>query len=187
MVSNSDTLNANKVSEKVSEFDTIIYKEEDKTSSVVKEEEEGAAPSPAPIEKRITSQPESKKPEPKTEGGRAPSVHADDAQLTTADACSLLANPHIFKSACLNINRDYTGIDFEHYRQEMLFDSREKKLELLPYEWRKRLRNWLTNAKGSRNGLIMAAIPGQTQADPRAMKPLATTSSASPTKKNKWS
>ncbi|TGE07731.1 hypothetical protein [Hymenobacter fodinae] len=42
MVSKTDTLKANKVSEKVSISDTILYKEEDKTSSVVEDKDQCA-------------------------------------------------------------------------------------------------------------------------------------------------
>jgi hypothetical protein len=95
--------------------------------------------------------------------------------------------PAVFQAACLDLNPAYAGLDFEHYRLEMRFDSLEKGLKLMPYEWRKRLRHWLANAKASRNGLLLAPMPGQTKGDPRAIQPLAAKSSASPTKKQSWS
>lgn len=170
------------------------YKEENKNSSVVKQnEEEGAAPSPSSAaevdfsSRKNTPQPASQSPVPGTEGGgRRAGVHDDPEQLTDADHCPLLNNPATFRAACLDIDPAYAGIDFEHYRLEILFDSREAKLVLMPYAWRKRLRRWLSNAKNTKSGLLLAALAGQRHSDPRAFKPLATHSSASPTKKNSW-
>jgi hypothetical protein len=192
MGSDSDPFPPNKGSEKGSIFDPTIYKEEDKTCSVVKEEDERAAPSPSPLageEKKNTSPPESPSPVAGTEGGagRAPRWPADEAQLTDAAHAPLLNEPAVFQAACLDLNPAYAGLDFEHYRLEMRFDSLEKGLKLMPYEWRKRLRHWLANAKTSRAGLLLAAVPGLTKGDPRAIQPLATKSSASPTKKKSWS
>jgi DNA-binding transcriptional ArsR family regulator len=159
------------------------------------EREPASSPSSSE-EKKITSakvttlpESQSKSPVPGTEGGagRAPSVHAEEVQLTDAAHAPLLNVPAVFQAACLDLNPAYAGIDFEHYRLEMRFDSLEKGLQLTPYAWRKRLRHWLANAKSSRNGLLLAAVPGQTKDDPRAVQPLAAKSSASPTKKQSWS
>ncbi|QIX61838.1 hypothetical protein HER32_11865 [Hymenobacter sp. BT18] len=186
-VSENDGLSPIKVSDKVSKNDTP-YIDKTVNSSVVENINEEvaseASSSAARSERKVTPQPASQKPTLGTEGGaaqRPESQHADAQQLTTADVCPLLNNPAVFKAACLDINPDYAGIDFNHYRLEMRFDALEQQLTLMPFEWRKRLRNWLTNAKGSRNGLILAPAPGQ-KADPRAQQPLASKSSASPSK-----
>ncbi|WP_167856338.1 helix-turn-helix domain-containing protein [Hymenobacter metallicola] len=154
-----------------------------------KNEEEGtSSPSSAQaFDKKVTSQPASQNPVPGTEGGAALPAADAVADATDADGALVLTNPKIFRAACLELNPAYATIDFEHYRLEILFEARGQKLRKTAYEWRKYLRHWLNNSKKSRDGLILAAVPGQTKGDPRAIQPLAARSSASPTMKKSWS
>lgn len=134
------------------------YKEENKTSSVGENrDEEVAASSPAEPEENNTPHPENQHPLPLTPGGRRGGPHDEPAQMTGADQTPMLTTPALFKAVCLDISLDYRTINFEHYRQEILFDSRDEQLVLMPYQWRKRIRRWLENAKKSKSGLLQAS------------------------------
>jgi DNA-binding MarR family transcriptional regulator len=139
---------------------SLLIVKEKYLESIGKEEAPGLPSSPVAevvVEENAT-QPASPAPVALAPRGPRPGVHDEPADCTTADQTPLLNKPETFKAACLDMDRAaYAGIDFEHYRKEILFDSREANISLPAYRWRIRIRRWLANAAADKAGLRLAS------------------------------